>query len=50
MRRMPWRWQGEERYRDVPSRGALMSPAKALGQAGLLKVGTEEDGTGRRWG
>ena len=24
--------------------------AKALGQAGLLKVGTEEDGTGRRWG
>ena len=24
--------------------------AKALGQAGLLKVGTEEDGTGRRRG
>ena len=59
IQRMPWRWQGEEWRWDVPDRGSRKGKgskkpvARGAGggeTGGLLEVGTEEDGTSRRWG
>ena len=42
MQRMPWRWQGEEWYWDVPCRGASKCKGSGTGR-------TVEGRNRRRW-